>query len=242
MRGGVEDGGAFMKKTSLLLFVMLSALPAVAAEPSKPETKKEPAKAPEAAKEVILFDGKSLDDWEMVDIGASGAVELEGGVMIINQGDSISGAVYKKAASLPVTNYELSLEAKRLEGVDFFCGLTFPVGSVKTCATLVCGGWGGAVTGISSIDNLDASENATSSFVRYEDNQWYAVKVRVTPENLSVWLDGKHIIDQDLKDKKVSVRPGPIESYLPLSLTTFSTTAAIRNIKLKVIEESKKLP
>ena len=210
-----------------------------AAEPSKPETKKEEV-AP--AKEIILFDGKSLNDWESVDIGASGAVELEGGLMIINQGDSISGAVYKKAASLPMTNYEISLEAKRLEGVDFFCGLTFPVGSVKTCATLVCGGWGGAVTGISNIDNLDASENSTSNFVRYEDNKWYAVKVRVTPENLSVWIDEKHLIDQDLKDKKISVRPGPIESYLPLSFTTYATTAAIRNVKLKVLEEPKKTP
>ena len=229
-----------MKTTSILLFAMLCGvwmLPA--AEPSKPETKKEEV-AP--AKEIILFDGKSLNDWESVDIGASGAVELEGGLMIINQGDSISGAVYKKAASLPMTNYEISLEAKRLEGVDFFCGLTFPVGSVKTCATLVCGGWGGAVTGISNIDNLDASENSTSNFVRYEDNKWYAVKVRVTPENLSVWIDAKHLIDQDLKDKKVNVRPGPIESYLPLSFTTYATTAAIRNVKLKVLEEPKKTP
>ena len=210
-----------------------------AAEPSKPETKKEEVSP---AKEIILFDGKSLNDWESVDIGASGTVELEGGLMIINQGDSISGAVYKKAASLPMTNYEISLEAKRLEGVDFFCGLTFPVGSVKTCATLVCGGWGGAVTGISNIDNLDASENSTSNFVRYEDNKWYAVKVRVTPENLSVWIDDKHLIDQDLKDKKVNVRPGPIESYLPLSFTTYATTAAIRNVKLKVLGEPKKTP
>lgn len=236
-----------MKTTLLLCLVTLcGASMAFAAEPSKPETAKEPAKSgdkpAESAKEIVLFDGKSLDDWEMVDIGASGAVELEGGLMVINAGDSVSGAVYKKAASLPMTNYEISLEAKRLEGVDFFCGLTFPVGSPKTCATLVCGGWGGAVTGISSIDGLDASENGTSNFVRYEDNKWYAVKVRVTPANLSVWIDGKHLIDQELEGKKVSVRPGPIESYLPLSFTTFATTAAIRNVKLTVLEEPKKKP
>jgi len=236
-----------MKTTLLLcLATLCGALMAFAAEPSKPETAKESAKSgdmpAESAKEIVLFDGKSLDDWEMVDIGASGAVELEGGLMVINAGDSVSGAVYKKAASLPMTNYEISLEAKRLEGVDFFCGLTFPVGGPKTCATLVCGGWGGAVTGISSIDGLDASENGTSNFVRYEDNKWYAVKVRVTPANLNVWIDGKHLIDQELEGKKVSVRPGPIESYLPLSFTTFATTAAIRNVKLKVLEEPKKQP
>lgn len=160
--------------------------------------------------------------------------------MIINMGDGVSGAVYKKAATLPMTNYEITLEVKRLDGVDFFCGLTFPVGSVKTCATLVCGGWGGAVTGISNIDNLDASENNTSSYQRFEDDKWYPIRLRVTPEKLSVWLAEKQIIDEDIKEKKISVRPGPIESYLPLSLTTYATTAAYRNIRLKVIEPEKK--
>ncbi len=164
------------------------------------------------------------------------------GMWLTEGGQSATGALIDHVIDSHARGAELSLEAKRLEGVDFFCGLTFPVGSVKTCATLVCGGWGGAVTGISNIDNLDASENSTSNFVRYEDNKWYAVKVRVTPENLSVWIDAKHLIDQDLKDKKVNVRPGPIESYLPLSFTTYATTAAIRNVKLKVLEEPKKTP
>ncbi len=232
-----------MKKIPLLYLLSLwGALMSFSAEPSKPETGKPVEKSTESAKEIVLFDGKSLDDWESVDIGASGTVELEGGLMVINAGDSVSGAVYKKAASLPMTNYEISLEAKRLEGVDFFCGLTFPVGGPKTCATLVCGGWGGAVTGISNIDGLDASENSTSNFVRYEDNKWYPVRVRVTPSNLSVWIDGKHLIDQDIEGKKIGVRPGPIESYLPLSFTTYATTAALRNVTLKKLEELKQKP
>lgn len=196
-------------------------------------------KTAEAPKEFVLFNGKSLDDWETVDIGGSGVVDLEGGVMIINQGESISGVVYKKADTLPLTNYEITLEAKRLQGVDFFVGLTFPVGDVKHCATLICGGWGGSVTGISSIDGFDASDNNTSSYQRYEDDKWYAIKLRVTPENLSAWIGEKQVIDEDIKDKKIAVRPGPIESYLPLSLTTFNTTSAIRNIKLTPIAEKK---
>lgn len=193
------------------------------------------ADSAEAPKEIILFNGKSLDDWETVDIGGSGVVELEGGLMIINHGESVSGVVYKKAASLPLMNYEITLEAKRLQGVDFFLGLTFPVGSLKSCATLVCGGWGGSVTGISSIDNLDASENNTSTYQRYEDDKWYPVKLRVTQDNLSAWLGDKQVVDEDIKDKKIGVRPGPIESYLPLSITTFNTTSAIRNVKLTPI-------
>lgn len=194
----------------------------------------------EGAKEWVLFDGKTLDDWETVDIGGSGQVDLEGGCMIINMGDSVSGLVYKKAAELPVTNYEITLQAKRLQGVDFFCGLTFPVGSLKRCATLVLGGWGGSVTGISSIDDMDASNNSTGTYQRYDDDQWYAVRLRVTPENLSAWVGDKQVVDADIEGKKVGLRPGPIESYAPLSLTTFTTTAAIKNVRLTAIDVKKK--
>lgn len=189
--------------------------------------------ADELKKPVMLFDGKSLDDWEMVDIGASGYVELdeEKGWMLIRQGDSLSGAIYKKTAELPLERYEITLGAMRQAGVDFFCGLTFPIGSVDTCATLILGGWGGSVTGISSIDGMDASNNATGTYQRYEDDRWYQVKLRVTPENLSVWIDDKQVVDIDLADRKVGLRPGPIESYAPLALSTFNTAAAIKEVK-----------
>lgn len=62
----------------LLLPVLLLVGAAFAADEVKP--------AAEAPKEFVLFNGKSLDDWESVDVGGSGIVELEGGVMIINQG------------------------------------------------------------------------------------------------------------------------------------------------------------
>lgn len=224
-----------MKYPTLTVLLMLGAVFAAAEDkPAIPAAAK-----PEAPKEFVLFNGKSLDDWESVDVGGSGVVELEGGLMIINQGENVSGAIYKKAAALPTTNYEITLEAKRLQGVDFFVGLTFPVGDIKHCATLVCGGWGGSVTGISCINGMDASDNNTSTYQRYKDDEWYAIKLRVTPNNLSVWLGDKQVVDEDIEGKKISVRSGPIESYLPLSLTTFNTTAAIRNMKLTPITEKK---
>ena len=216
-----------LMKSSFLLLVLLLTLPQIHA--LKAET---PAKV----KEWVLFDGKSLDDWETVDIGASGTIEQEEDALIINQGDSLSGLLYKRAAELPVTNYEISLEAKRLQGVDFFCGLTFPVGDLKTCATLVCGGWGGSVTGISNIDGQDAANNSTGTYQRYEDDKWYKFRLRVTPENISVWVEDKKVVDQDLKDRKISLRPGPIESYAPLALSTYCTTAAVKNIRLKEVK------
>jgi len=188
---------------------------------------------------IVLFDGKSLGDWEKVDIGGSGEVSVEDGELVIAQGESVSGAVYKKAKDLPLQNYEISLETMRVEGADFFCGLTFPVGDLKTCLTLVLGGWGGAVTGISNIDGLDASENSTCSFQRFADNTWYKVRLQVTPKELHVWIDGKEVVNVDIEGKKLGVRPGPIESYLPLSLTTYQTRAAYKNIKVTKLSSAK---
>ena len=185
--------------------------------------------------ERLLFDGKSLNDWQVVDAGGSGKVALKDGQMLIGAGESITGAVYKNTDKIPVTNYEITLEARRLDGNDFFCGLTFPVGSLKTCATLICGGWGGSVTGISCIDGLDASENSTGHYRKWEDKKWHQIKVRVTPDIIVVWANEEKIIETEIKEKKISLRPGPIEDYAPLSVTTYQTSAAIRNVKLTPI-------
>ncbi|TDU69357.1 uncharacterized protein DUF1080 [Prosthecobacter fusiformis] len=217
-------------KTLLTALTVFAASSLLAQETGKPET---------AKTEWILFDGKSLNDWEPVDMGGSGEVSVEGGQLIINQGENLSGVVYKKIEELPLINYEITLQAKRLQGVDFFCGLTFPIGDVKKCATFICGGWGGSVTGISSIDGQDAANNATGTYQRYDDDKWYSIRLRVTAENLSAWVDDKQVVDQDIKDRKVSLREGPIEAYAPLSLTTYNTMAAIKNVRLKVLAEEK---
>lgn len=209
--------GDCMMRTLLVMTILAAGLEMLRSEEVKP---------------VILFDGSSLDDWQAFDAGASGSVDIEDGQMIIGTGESLTGVIYRKKDTLPVTNYEITLEAMRQEGVDFFCGLTFPVGNLKTCMTLVLGGWGGSVTGISSIDGLDASENSTGHYRRFDDKKWYRVKLRVTPANVSVWSNDEKIIDADIAGKKVGLRPGPIEDFAPLSLTTYQTKAAIRNIKL----------
>ena len=51
-------------------------------------------------------------------------------------------------------NYELELEARRIDGIDFFCGLTFTVGDVTL--QLHRRRLGGGVVGLSSLDGKDA--------------------------------------------------------------------------------------
>lgn len=193
-----------------------------------------PPVLPEAAHPpgLALFNGKDLSGWKAVDAGGSGEVAVEDGALVIGHGETLSGVVFEKPETLPLTNYEVRLQARRERGNDFFCGITFPVGDLKTCATLVLGGWGGAVTGVSNIDGMDASENGTTDTFKFEDNKWYDIRLKVTPEKLEAWIGDKQIVNQEITGKKISLRRGSIELYAPFGLSTFQTRGALRDIRL----------
>lgn len=178
-----------------------------------------------------LFDGTSLAGWAVTDFAGHGEVHIRNGVLVLEQG-YLTGVHWTN--SLPKDNYEISLEAARVAGSDFFCGLTFPIAG--TNATLIVGGWGGGVVGISSIDGYDASENETTRFMAFKKDQWYAIRVRVTTEKLQAWLDGERIVDVKREDRKFSLRSGPIEESVPLGIATFETTAHIRKVVLRRLE------
>ncbi|MCX6379389.1 MAG: DUF1080 domain-containing protein, partial [Armatimonadetes bacterium] len=81
----------------------------------------------------------------------------------------------------------------------------------------------------------DASENDTTQYISFEKNRWYKVKVRVTPVKIEVWVDTKQIVNQDIADRKVSLRVGEIFRSLPLGVATYQTTAAFRSVKVRSI-------
>ena len=184
-----------------------------------------------------LIGKEGLEDWEPLEFGGSGEVLVKDGVLSIDEGVELSGVKFSKPESLPTSNYEIEFEARRTYGFDFFCALTFPVGDLHTCATLVVGGWGGGVVGISSIDNLDASENDTTNYIRFEDNKWEKIRLRVTDANLQGWLRGNQIFNEDIQGRKVSLRPGQIDMCAPFGIATFQTTGEIRNLTIRNLTE-----
>ena len=175
-----------------------------------------------------LFDGKTLAGWKPTDFGGRGEVTVANGQIVLEAGNDLTGVSY--TGEIPKTNYEVSLEAMRLEGSDFFCGFTFPVGAVNV--TYVVGGWGGAVVGISSINGDDASENETTQFRKLESNHWYRIRVKVTPKKLEAWLDDEQMAKVDLEGKRLGMRAGEIELSEPFGIASFRTKAALRNLKL----------
>jgi hypothetical protein len=190
-----------------------------------------------------LFDGKSLDGWKESSFASQGRVEVKDGALVIGFGEGCSGVTYK--GDFPTTNYELHLEAKRVDGDDFFATVTFPVqrkaeagkkAQVDPCS-LVVGGWGGGVVGLSSIDGSDASENSTSNFRDFKKGQWYDIRVRVTENKIEAWIDKDKVVDFTIGQHRLSIRI-EVEPSKPLGIATWHTTGAIRKVELTRVDKS----
>ncbi|MGL4943261.1 MAG: 3-keto-disaccharide hydrolase [Thermoguttaceae bacterium] len=203
-----------------------------------------------------LFDGETLDGWEVPVYGGDGEVTVKDKTIIIGAGASATGIRAKKFDAK--TNYELRYEAMRPSYGDFFGTVTFPVDD--TFCSFVLGGWGGATIGLSSINGMDASENQTNGYHSFREKTWYAVRVRVTDDRIGVWLrtipsdtkpaekdsnkkdnyEEKQVVDLDRKDAKLSIR-WEMQAYRPLGFCTWCTTGHLRKIEFrKLVGEDEK--
>lgn len=178
-----------------------------------------------------LFDGQTLQNWRATNFGGEGNVGVEEGQIILAMGSDLTGISWTEA--FPTVNYEVTLEARRLAGNDFFCGMTFPVGD-SPCS-LILGGWGGTVVGLSSIDGRDASENETGQLMNFEQGQWYLVRLRVTELKIEAWINQKKVIDLATAHRRISIRP-EVELSRPFGIASWRTKAGLRDIKMRRVE------
>ncbi|MDA0833669.1 MAG: DUF1080 domain-containing protein [Planctomycetota bacterium] len=182
-----------------------------------------------------LFNGEDLTGWTITDFGGQGPVDVEDGELRISFGQSMTGVTIDKERELPKINYEVQMTAMRVDGRDFFCGMTFPVND-DPCS-LILGGWGGGVCGLSSLDFLDASENETTSYREFQNGRWYHIRLRVQESRIDAWLDGERIIRQRIVGRKIGIRP-EVHLSVPFGLATYETTAAIKSIQIRSLAES----
>jgi hypothetical protein len=182
-------------------------------------------------KVLVLFDGKSLDGWKKADFFRPGEVKVEDGsiIMSMSVGGSMTG-ITSTRQDLPKSNYELTYEAMRLSGRDFFAAATFPVRD--SYVTLINGGWGGSVTGLSSLNGADASENETGRYFEYRNKTWYRFRVRVTDEVIRCWIGEEEILVVDHSGMQVGTRIETRENQ-PLGFATWETSGAIRKIEIR---------
>jgi hypothetical protein len=176
-----------------------------------------------------LFDGKTLGNWQASKFGGDGSVKVENGEIVLETGKPFTGITWA-GSELPKANYELALQARRVEGRDFFAGVTFPVGD--SFCSLILGGWGGTVIGLSSVNSEDASQNQTSQSMEFELGRWYNARIRVTDGAIEVWLDDRQIIKQELKGNKISIRM-EMDPSVPLGVASWRTKAALRDLRLR---------
>ena len=225
---------------AMVLMAGFAVSPLVKSRAEEPKTKDKQATADPKQKsklrELKLFNGKNLDGWKSSEFGGDGEISIEDGKLILDFGNDLTGVTWKDAKLLPKINYEIALEAQRVEGSDFFCGLTFPIKD-DPCS-LILGGWGGTVCGLSSLDFRDASENESTSFREFKNGQWYKVRLRVLEKRITAWIDDKQILDVELSGKKIGIR-SEVDPSKPLGVCSWRTKSALRNIVLKEIEPTK---
>ncbi len=185
--------------------------------------------------EAALLQPPLLARWHPADIADNGRVWIQADNLMMFPGRPMTAAVFDgwTEAKLPLTDYAISFEARRVEGRDFFAALTFPVNKIDTCATLVLGGWGGALVGISSIDDQDASENSTRSEQAFVNGQWYKVRLEITHEDLKAWIDDRLVVNTSITGRKISLRPGDIEHCAPFGLASFGSEGQVRALKVR---------
>lgn len=179
----------------------------------------------------ILFDGHSFSGWGITNFGTEGPIMVSEGKLIINMGDGASGITWQK--DFPKVNYEVNIEARKTVGNDFFCGMTFPVND-EFCS-LIVGGWGGPVVGLSCIDGVDASENESYVLKRFDKDVWYKIKLQVTDKKITAWIDNEKLVDFNYIGRRLSTRP-EVDLSKPFGICTWLTSAELRNFWMREIE------
>ncbi|WP_404306048.1 family 16 glycoside hydrolase [Neorhodopirellula lusitana] len=135
---------------------------------------------------------------------------------------------------MPRENYEIKLQARRVDGFDFFVAVTFPVG--KEYCSFVLGGWGGGTVGLSSIDGNDAANNETSQYKEFEQGTWYDVRVRVDEKKIQCWIDDEEWVSVEREPHEFEVRI-EMDPCLPLGLANFQCQSEVRSIQMRTLSK-----
>ena len=175
-----------------------------------------------------LFNGQDLEGWEITSFGTQGPVQVTDHSIVLGMGDGLTGITW--TGEFPAVGYQVNLDAMKISGNDFFCGITFPY--KNTFCSFIAGGWGGPVVGLSTIDGMDASENETRTLMQFDKDRWYHIRLKVTEELIEAWIDSIKVVELETSGREISIRP-EVQLSKPFGIASWNTTAALRNIYLE---------
>jgi hypothetical protein len=182
-----------------------------------------------------LLSDEFLPAWKAAGIPEEGKVLIQDGEINLQPGQPMTGARLDsqtwKSAEMPVTRYAIEYEAMRVEGNDFFGTVTFPVNDSHV--SLVVGGWGGTLVGISSIDDMDASENNTRGNAFFENRRWHKVRIEVRDDELKAWINDKLFVNTSTKGHVLGLRSGDIEKCIPFGFASYASQSRLRNVLIR---------
>ena len=231
-------GQFFSVSTAAFLFIILISIPATFADEANPRIKWvrkifSGKRNQSQTEQSTANSWKSLQGaWEVSQFGGDGPVEISDSLISFGFGDPMTGIRWE--GEVQKDNYEFELEARRTDGFDFFCGVTFPIS--ESHASFILGGWGGGIIGISSIDGRDASENETTNFRNFDNERWYKVRVRVDEYQVQCWIDDKLACDVPRAGKEFDIRY-EMDQCVPLGIANFQCKSELRNLRYRSLTE-----
>ena len=69
-------------------------------------------------------------------------------------------------------------------------------------------------------------------YVKFDDRRWYRIRVRVTSDRIQAWIDDDLMADQEIRNRKISIRP-EVDLCKPLGIASWQTRAALRKIEYR---------
>ncbi|OYW29930.1 MAG: hypothetical protein B7Z47_04240 [Chthoniobacter sp. 12-60-6] len=171
--------------------------------------------------------------WKSSGISEEGKVTVREGEITLDAGQPMTGIRFDawQSAGLPRMRYAIEFEAMRVEGNDFFGTVTFPVNDSHV--SLIVGGWGGTLVGISNIDDMDANENNTRGNAYFENNRWHKVRIEVRDDDLRAWINDKPFVNTSTKGHQLGLRSGDIEKCIPFGFASYATQSRIRGVVIR---------
>jgi len=192
----------------------------------EPEPKEKPKQGPPPEpKQLVLFDGTSLEGWKVIELGPGPrrgeGVHLANGQAALDGGKHGAGIAWTRPT--PTDSYELALEAMRTEGRTPLAYVVFPVGG--TACSLVLG-----PPNLSGLETLDGQPLRHD--LPLDNDRWHKIAIRVTPARIAVLLDQNPVLETPRAGHAFAV-PSFCQDYQPIGIVALRTTVALRSVRIR---------